>query len=1132
MSTRIITDGLQVHHLTNTPLDKDGKMTDDHMLFYINNIPKLGQVTADVCNGKSADEAITKSYAKLQGRAQTNDLEFVTAFCIDANKYTDNGFRKYIHKKNKDNKCDFSACYPNNTVDGKNNEALLDFDTKRDLNQLIKFLKEFLDLDKDHDTKENIILRFGQEETHTQILKTFEKYKKVLHVGFPSFGKTIISLSTAVERLNIDQTGGLIGVTTPITDTMTSFFNVIEKYALGSNRSVKITCMYAKEFCKLTHRQVKDRIKSGEIIIVLATVQDVRFRDCDDDDDDIFRNKKFDVLKNNITFWIRDEFHLQYGAEKTNKRLKELEEKAKYILDITATAYNVCDQYTEEQIIRRDLTWALDNRENLGLPKIRIEFLETPFLNLASESVASLYTPVEGFDPRKLFARNKEKEFVYSKQLIDLAYKMYGFNMGKDKNPFSIIQDNALCETSRNHGLWVCPAGVNGDSASKYLPAFATNCNNDIRFRDDGIFFIDSYTIDKNRGHLTVSEYVAKLREKYNRVIILTCEKYLTGTDIPMLGHIVLFARINSLALFEQLIGRIIRTYNKKTNAKIYVMCSGLTLVGMIGRIVREQSRGDIDLEERVLNDNISMTEYKIEPREISYDEIQKEASKFFLNASINSSFGSSFGTESYKNNKDIWDKLDTHGYMTKLSQSLTKHNGAKVSTGGSKKTGNKSNCKTNDINKEQEVKDLITNILTETRWISYSENLYDKNVFKLDVYNKMFGHDLMKAFRSSLAVLDSGMRTYFSDLQKACSHLSLEECHDDVFYNTTLKSNIGYVYTPIDCATALVKAVKASSSIKNILVVNALSGSFVSVIKNRFPNAKITCLEHTAYFEKHLKKMGCKVVYNKDDIKMKFDVVIGNPPFQSTTNSKTENQGNLWKAFIEVAYDKLTVNGQLAFVTPKAWSSIGHYDTDRYYLSKFKCMNPSYINVDDNLSERYFKGVGTSISYYVLNKQPVNTTEIVGYNNVSFTVNFNDIKVFPFKNACEESVSILDKVIGANSYDFKEGKDKNVGAKKVYLVAGRFVTTGGIRVDYAGDCKDSYKCSMPLNADELAGAEVFKSKLFHFIFKVLGGEDGLSGTGIMKKLPFVDLNRSWTDEELYNHFKLSDAEIAFIETV
>lgn len=101
-----------------------------------------------------------------------------------------------------------------------------------------------------------------------------------------------------------------------------------------------------------------------------------------------------------------------------------------------------------------------------------------------------------------------------------------------------------------------------------------------------------------------------------------------------------------------------------------------------------------------------------------------------------------------------------------------------------------------------------------------------------------------------------------------------------------------------------------------------------------------------------------------KEEIKMKFDIVAGNPPYQAENNVSTK----LWPQFLAQGYDLLNANGILAFVVPTSWtqplsdkpSAMNKRTNDIMFgNSLLKC---------DLDSSKYFN-VGVDISSFILIK-------------------------------------------------------------------------------------------------------------------------------------------------------------------
>lgn len=262
----------------------------------------------------------------------------------------------------------------------------------------------------------------------------------------------------------------------------------------------------------------------------------------------------------------------------------------------------------------------------------------------------------------------------------------------------------------------------------------------------------------------------------------------------------------------------------------------------------------------------------------------------------------------------------------------------------------------------------------------------------------------------------------------------------------------------------------------------------------------------------------------------MKFDLVMGNPPYQAPTNTEKGNtQGGLWFKFLEKSMGLVSLNGFIVFVSPKSWTGIGGFKTKAFKFNMFKKFDVVDIDFD---ASRYFPGIGIDICSYTLRNSKTEMETKVVSKGVSFNVNLHNVQVLPYL-VSPETISIVNKILNTNgsySYNFKEGFDKNSGNTKVYIISSRFGSIKNIRFDWTGETSDKWGISMLISDKDVGAESLFRSKLFSFYFKAVGGEAGMSQTGIMQNAPYVDLTRSWTDQELYAHFNLTQEEIDYIE--
>ena len=130
-------------------------------------------------------------------------------------------------------------------------------------------------------------------------------------------------------------------------------------------------------------------------------------------------------------------------------------------------------------------------------------------------------------------------------------------------------------------------------------------------------------------------------------------------------------------------------------------------------------------------------------------------------------------------------------------------------------------------------------------------------------------------------------------------------------------------------------------------------------------------------YIRNKFKLVGQYKVSNpiEEDIRMKFDVVIGNPPYQDTKEdgSRKSKAVNLWSKFVSLAMNISKDNGKVAMVTPNSWLSpsvdlAGQYKIDgkERFWDVFNSYS-TYANVND--VAQHFKGVGSTFGYFIVDK-------------------------------------------------------------------------------------------------------------------------------------------------------------------
>jgi len=1022
MALRVTFENTQEIILSNT---YQGVLLPGHGVYYLFVTGKLGEVTEGA--GKTPQEAINDRYA---GKLSANDknIEIAAYFVFDKNPHKlrqyDNTLREYIDTQYKGGVIPFGACHLGNKIEGKNTEALIDFDITQHLPTLIECVKSHHGISQHFNTKKPFKPRFGQKKAIDEIVDRLLNKNKCLFSGYTSIGKTIISLVSVLKYFREWdkkgfpnwKRGGLVLVTTPISDTLKSFTDDLDFVDVGATRSQKYSYMTKKDWKNTSLENIIKRTDDGEVIFLLLTAQDLFY---DDKNGDSKIRGKYNILNGNIDLWVRDEGHKYYRGERTSTLLDCL--KASAVLDLSATPYNFLDTYSKDTIVNRDLLWGSNHREYTGLPEIAIESYETPFAGL-SDKIKAVYDVEEGYDPRKWFVRDDNGAYVYIEDIVETHDCKYVNAFPKDKNHLNVnLFDKRV-------SLDVLPSGEDGDGAADKYPDLAKVLNQRIKTRH----YIDAWTLenmakDKN---ISLEKYVDELLEKHPAVNILTCRKFTTGTNIPQISHINLFDKISSPAELIQLVGRACRKVAGKKQVMLYNHCPGNEIELAIG--IASRKSADLSGESQVeYLQSIPFTKYPLnstKPTVVTPEEIISDVNDYYKSKS-NPRPSRDKLTSAILDAISDWDLIElSQKYkpnQIKTGKKLSDSNKSKVkniikSSGGSSSTLTEP--------KVIQVVNLIESIFIESTWVAYTNKNYDvMTLLKSWEMKKMFDEDDLNTVRDIISPLcgENNIYKFFNeflkDKQEAFSVLPFEEVHDDIFIDTQRKRDMGIVYVPMKLAYEMVDSdfdKVYNNGGRNFLVINALSGSIPYAIKQKYPDVNIFCAEYIPYFKRHLEELipncqVCDIKYNdktktfalSNFNRMKFSGVLANYPYQKDQNDPKSKAKRwvLWHSFLDKG---LNLSGYNSIVIPTSVVSPG---------KQWESIKKNLIKLDLDIKPNYFKGIGSTFCRIVWDENYTGTTKIIS-NNKTYNIDVSD---YPFLPSVVDNVtlSMYDKLKGNRTW-------------------------------------------------------------------------------------------------------------------
>lgn len=246
-------------------------------------------------------------------------------------------------------------------------------------------------------------------------------------------------------------------------------------------------------------------------------------------------------------------------------------------------------------------------------------------------------------------------------------------------------------------------------------------------------------------------------------------------------------------------------------------------------------------------------------------------------------------------------------------------------------------------------------------------------------------------------------------------------------------------------------------------------SGAFLDRLNS---NLTIDAVEYNEEIYNEVSKMEKKIsFYNEDylkfDNKKKYDLIIGNPPYnvvkKSTIDEKyfqyIEGRPNIFTIFILHSLFKLSPDGILAFVLPNNFLNCIYYNKIRKFINE----NYSILSIEKNRDSKYLDTQQDTCSIIIQNSNDKDLDVILEIDNEKFVYNFDDVIVFTddsskFKQYNFTTLKKLDFSVSVGTVVWNQVKSSLTDDDTETLLI------------YSGDIKDckltiqNYKCDAKKN--------------------------------------------------------------------
>jgi 16S rRNA G966 N2-methylase RsmD len=184
-------------------------------------------------------------------------------------------------------------------------------------------------------------------------------------------------------------------------------------------------------------------------------------------------------------------------------------------------------------------------------------------------------------------------------------------------------------------------------------------------------------------------------------------------------------------------------------------------------------------------------------------------------------------------------------------------------------------------------------------------------------------------------------------------------------------------------------------------------TGSFLVEIVNRLVNiykyteedakSRVFGYDIHVKYVNYLKRMGYKNLFCtdslKENFKMRFDVVLGNPPYQKQVGPKKTEA--IWPKFVDKSFEICKEGGYVSLIHPSGWRNVdGNYKNIQNLLKSKNIINLDIYDDSDGL--KIFNAAIKFDVYLIENVNGLKSTKIKDQNDNMFNIDLTNFNFIP----------------------------------------------------------------------------------------------------------------------------------------